>query len=166
MRGRRFLINMRSRYAVEPMKRADWFPRIQTAGSFQEKERNPMNSSSFAQMNVTPLLTMQELGLDRRATVEEAGNGLALVSEAQIVRWVQFPAGVLFFTLVPGDPESGGLYILDRKTGVFYWLNFDDQKWGGYSLEDYSSLVRQHKLTALAQRPRLLERRCRVSEPA
>ena len=117
-----------------------------------------MNSSSFAQMNVTPLLTMQELGLDRRATVEEAGNGLALVSEAQIVRWVQFPAGVLFFTLVPGDPESGGLYVLDRKTGVFYWLNFDDQKWGGYSLEDYSALVRQHKLTALAQRPSLLER--------
>jgi hypothetical protein len=72
-------------------------------------------------------------GLERRATVEEAGNGLLRIAEAHVVRWVQFPAGVLFFTLVSGDPESGALYVLDRKTGVFYWLNFDDRKWGGYS---------------------------------
>ena len=119
-----------------------------------------MNTSTLAQMNVTPLLTFEELGLDRRATVEEASTALARAAEAQIVRWTQFPAGVLFFTLVSGDPESGALYVLDRKSGVFYWLNFDDRKWGGYNLGDYNLLVRQHKLTALAQRPRLLERRC------
>ena len=121
-----------------------------------------MNSSTLAEMNVTPLLTVEELGLDRRATVEEASIGLARVAEAQIVRWTQFPAGVLFFTLVSGDPESGALYVLDRKSGVFYWLNFDDQKWGGYNLDDFRVLVRQHKLTTLAQRPGLLERRCRL----
>ena len=119
-----------------------------------------MNTTTFAQIKVTPLLTLEELGLDRRATVEEASQGLAHAAEAQIVHWVQFPHGVLFFTLVSGDPESGALYVFDRKTGVFYWLDFDDRKWGGYSLEDYRALVRQHKLTALAQRPALLERRC------
>ena len=124
-----------------------------------------MNSSTLAGMNVTPLLTVEELGLDRRATVEEASIGLARVAEAQIVRWTQFPAGVLFFTLVSGDPESGALYVLDRKSGVFYWLNFDDQKWGGYNLDDFRVLVRQHKLTTLAQRPGLLERRCRLPVP-
>ena len=120
-----------------------------------------MNASGFAQMKVTPLLTLGELGLERRATVEEAGNGLARIAEAQVVRWVQFPAGALFFTLVTGDPESGALYILDRKTGVFYWLNFDDRKCGGYSLAEYHALVRMHRLTTLARRPRLLEQRCR-----
>ena len=125
-----------------------------------------MNATTFAQMKVTPLLTLEELGLNRRATVEEASQGLARATEAEIVRWVQFPCGVLFFTLVTGDPESGALYVFDRKTGVFYWLNFDDQKWGGYSLEDYKELVRQHKLTALAQRPGLLERRCRPAGEA
>ena len=127
----------------------------------ERKETNPMNACSFARMNVTPLLTLGELGLERRATVEEAGNGLARIAEAQVVRWVQFPAGALFFTLVTGDPESGALYILDRKTGVFYWLNFDDRKWGGYSLAEYHALVRTHRLTTLARRPRLLEQRCR-----
>jgi hypothetical protein len=120
-----------------------------------------MNACSFARMSVTPLLTLGELGLGRRATVEEAGIGLARIAEAQVVRWVQFPAGALFFTLVAGDPESGALYILDRKTGVFYWLNFDDRKWGGYSLAEYHALVRTHRLTTLARRPRLLEQRCR-----
>src|SRR5260370_28309401 len=127
----------------------------------ERKETNPMNACGFARTNVTPLLALGELGLERRATVEEAGNGLARIAEAQVVRWVQFPAGVLFFTLVSGDPESGALYILDRKNGVFYWLNFDDRKWGGYSLADYNALVRVHKLTMLARRPRLLAQRCR-----
>ena len=131
------------------------------AAGMERKEANPMNASGFAEMMVTPLLTLGELGLERRATVAEAGNGLARIAEAQVIRWVQFPAGVLFFTLVSGDPESGALYVLDRKTGVFYWLNFDDRKWGGYSLADYSALVRVHKLTAMARRPRLLEQRCR-----
>jgi hypothetical protein len=117
-------------------------------------------------MNVTPLLSLEELGLERRATIEEASRALAQVAEAEIVRWVQFPAGVLFFTLVTGDPESGALYVFDRKSGVFYWINFEDQKWGGYSLDDYRTLVRQHKLSALAQRPALLERRCRAAAQA
>lgn len=51
-----------------------------------------MISSRLAQMNVTPLLTFEELGLDRRATVEEASIALAQAAEAQIVRWTQFPA--------------------------------------------------------------------------
>src|SRR6516162_4595503 len=106
------------------------------------KEIVGMNACRFAPMNVTKLLTLEELGLDRRVTAEEAGRALADAAEAEIVRWVQFPAGVLFFTLVSGDPESGALYVLDRKTGVFYWINFEDRKWGGYSLEDYRALVR------------------------
>lgn len=125
-----------------------------------------MNAISCAPMNATPLLTLEELGLDRRVTVEEASRGLAQAAEAEIVRWVQFPAGVLFFTLVSGDPESGALYVFDRKAGVFYWLNFDDRKWGGYSIEDYRVLVREHDLTALAQRPALLERRCGAAAQA
>lgn len=125
-----------------------------------------MEVNTVTPMSVTPLLTIQELGLDRRATVEQAANGLARIAEAQIVRWVQFPAGALFFTLVSGDPESGALYVLDRKTGTLYWLTFEDQKWGGYSLDDYEALVRQHRLTALAQRPWLLEGLCQGPKTA
>ena len=42
---------------------------------------------------------------------------------------------------------------------MFYLVDFNDQKWGGYSLAEYEVLERTHRLTLLAQRPWLLERR-------
>jgi hypothetical protein len=117
-----------------------------------------MEGIHLAKLSVDPILTLEDLGLDRKAGLDEASRGLAELSESQIVRWVQFPAGALFFTLVPGDPESGGLYVFDRRSGIFYWLNFDDQKWGGYSLADYEELNRTYGLSMLAQRPGLLRK--------
>ena len=97
--------------------------------------------------------------MTRSVGLDQASRGLAERSEAQIVRWIQFPAGALFSTLVPDDPESGAVYVFDRKNGVFYLVDFNDQKWGGYSLAEYEVLERTHRLTMLAQRPWLLERR-------
>ena len=108
-------------------------------------------------LTVNPIFTLTDLGLDGRAGLEQASERLSQVSEAQIVRWVQFPTGALFFTLVPGDPESGAVYIFDRRAGIFYLLDFDDKKWGGYSLPDYEVLERSHRLSLLAQRPWILK---------
>ncbi len=125
-----------------------------------------MEGQLLPRLTANPVLTLEDLGLNRRAGLDQASRGLAERSEAQIVRWVQFPAGALFFTLVPGDPESGGVYVFDRKEGVFYWLNFDDQKWGGYNLADYEALERAYGLSRLAQRPRLLKRWCEQQKTA
>ena len=113
-----------------------------------------------AALTASPLLTLKDLGLDRNVGLDEASRGLAERSEAQIVRWVQFPAGALFFTLVPEDAESGAVYVFDRRTGVFYLLDFHDQKWGGYSLAEYETLERRFGLTVFAQQPWLLKRLC------
>ena len=123
-----------------------------------------MEGKYMAKLSVDPILTLEDLGLDRKVDLDEASRGLAEVSEAQIVRWVQFAAGALFFTLVPGDPESGGLYVFDRRNGVFYWLNFEDEKWGGYSLAEYEELNRTYGLSMLAQRPGLLRKLCARKE--
>jgi hypothetical protein len=125
-----------------------------------------MERQLLPRLTASAILTLADLGLDRRAGLDQAGRRLAERSEAQIVRWVQFPAGALFFTLVPGDPESGGVYVFDRKDGVFYWLDFNDQKWGGYSLADYEALERTYGLSLLAQRPWLLKRLCVASKVA
>jgi hypothetical protein len=125
-----------------------------------------MERTHLPKLSVNPILTLEDLGLDRRAGLDEASRGLAQVSEAEIVRWAQFPAGALFFTLVPGDPESGGVYVFDRMDGVFYGLNFEDRKWGGYSIGEFEELNRTYRLTLLAQRPRLLRRLCARQESA
>src|SRR5271169_5391521 len=118
-----------------------------------------MQTQQSAAFTATPILTLKDLGFEGTVGLDQASRGLAERSEAQIVRWVQFPAGALFFALVPGDPESGAVYVFDRKDGVFYLVDFNDQKWGGYSLTEYEVLERTHQLTMLAQRPWLLERR-------
>jgi len=57
------------------------------------------------------------------------------------------------------DDAWASVYVFDRRNGVFYLVDFNDQKWGGYSLAEYEVLERTHRLTMLAQRPWLLERR-------
>ena len=119
-----------------------------------------MQTQQLPALNVNPILTLGDLGLDRSVGLDQASRGLAERSEAQILRWVQFPAGALFFTLVPGDPQSGAVYVFDRKDGVFYYVDFNDQKWGGYSLAEFDALEWTYRLSSLAQRPWLLKRRC------
>jgi hypothetical protein len=77
-----------------------------------------MERTHLAKLSVNPILTLADLGLDWRASLDDASSGLARISEAQIVRSIQFPAGALFFTLAPDDPESGGVYVFDRRNGV------------------------------------------------
>ena len=117
-------------------------------------------------MTATAILTLDDLGLGQECNLDQASRKLAERAEAQIVRWVQFPAGALFFTLVPGDPESGAVYVFDRKTGTFYLIDFHDQKWGGHSLAEYETLEHTCGLTRLAQQPWLLKRLCNLRKQA
>ena len=84
---------------------------------------NPFNIRRFNMqtrlsrtLTANPILTLEDLGLERGVGLDQAGQGLAERSEAQIVRWVQFPAGALFFTLVPDDPETESGKYGERRT--------------------------------------------------
>src|ERR1700685_341393 len=103
-----------------------------------------MQTRKSAAFTANPILTLQDLGLERTVSLYEASRGLAERSEAQIVRWVQFPAGALFFVLTDGDPRSGAFYIFDRRNGVFFSVDFHDQKWGGFSVPEYGVLCLTH----------------------
>ena len=118
-----------------------------------------MQTQQSAAFTAVPFLTLKDLGFEGTVSLDQASRGLAELCEAQIVRWVQFPAGALFFVLVPGDPKSGALYVFDRRNGVFYSVDFNDQNWGGYSLAEYEVLERTHRISRFAQRPWLLNRR-------
>jgi hypothetical protein len=82
----------------------------------------------------------------------------ALINAAEnveIVRWIELPAAVLLFLLVPGDPESGAVYVLDRKNGLWYALDFQDEQFGGYSVAQLESLLNDCKFLDLIERPGL-----------
>jgi len=58
-----------------------------------------MQTHQSAAFTANPILTLEDLGLEPTVSLDAASRGLAERSEAQIVRWIQFPAGALFFVL-------------------------------------------------------------------
>lgn len=110
-----------------------------------------MSTSKPIQVQV--LMTVNDLGLDIHQGVDKTVFAFLERSEAIASRWVQLPLAVLLFVTVPDDPQSGAIYLFDRRKGVFYWFEIDGEANGLLTGGDYERLVRQHRLLNLAHRP-------------
>jgi hypothetical protein len=105
----------------------------------------------FGQMMVNPVLPVAP-----SADLEESVMELIKVAEnPEIVRWIEFPNSLLLFLLVPGDPESGAVYVLDRKKGTWYSVDFEDQQFGGYSVAQLEMLLKDCSFLELIEQPGL-----------
>ena len=106
----------------------------------------------FGRMMVEPVVQVNQ-----NANLEQAIAALLESAEkVEIVRWIEFPASVLLFLLVPGDPESGAFYVLDRKRGTWYAVDFEDEQYGGYSVAQLDMLLAECNFLGLVERPGLL----------
>jgi hypothetical protein len=112
----------------------------------------------FGKMNAVRLL-------DLHHAPEQVGGGLDgavaslldLTEHPSIAKWVQFPKALFVFLVVPGDPESGAFYVFDRRKRVWYWVDFEDEKFGGYTASDFDQLVRECRFLDIVERPHLLQ---------
>ena len=112
----------------------------------------------FGHMNVEPLLRLHNgQGMPAPDLESAVARLLEATEQPNVVRWIQFPSAVLVFLLVPGDPESGAFYVYDRRSGTWFWLDFEDNKFGGYNEADFERLVRKSHFLRLVERPWLLE---------
>jgi len=105
----------------------------------------------FARMMVEPLVQV-DLGADLQSAVAAL---IKVTENVEIVRWIELPASVLLFLLVPGDPDSGAACVLDRKNGIWYFVDFEDEQFGGYTVTQLESLLNDCKLLDLIERPGL-----------
>jgi hypothetical protein len=80
---------------------------------------------------------------------------LRAAEEPSIIRWIEFPLALLLFLIVPGDPASGAIYILDRKKGTWYAVDFEDEQFGGYTAAQLEQLLRECGFLTLVERPGL-----------
>ena len=111
-----------------------------------------MEDDMFGHMKVRPILTAKS-----GCSVEEAVQNLVTATEAaQPVRWIEFPAAILLCVTVANDPDSGAFYVLDRRHGVWLWIDFEDEAFGGYSVNDFDRLVHEYDILSLVERPALL----------
>ena len=103
----------------------------------------------FGRMMIEPVVQ-----IDPCVDLQTAVAALIKVAEnVEIARWIELPASVLLFLLVPGDPESGAVYVLDRQKGTWYAVDFEDEQFGGYSVSQLEMLLRDCKLLDLIERP-------------
>ena len=63
----------------------------------------------FGQMMVEPVVQLGP-GVDLQTAVSAL---TAVAEDVEVVRWIELPASVLLFLLVPGDPDSGAVYVLN-----------------------------------------------------
>jgi len=105
----------------------------------------------FGRMMSEPIVQVEP-----NADLPAAVAALIKVTEnVEIVRWIEFPAAVLLFLLVPGDRDSGAVYVLDRKKGTWYTVDFEDEQFGGYRVVQLDSLLNDCKFLDLIERPGL-----------
>lgn len=113
----------------------------------------------FGKMNVIPVLDLRNAPVGvANGSAEAVARLLDLTDQPSIEKWVQFPKALFVFLVVPGDPESGAFYLYDRRAQVWYWVDFDDEKFGGYSVGDFDQLLRECRFLDVVERPELLSR--------
>jgi hypothetical protein len=105
----------------------------------------------FGHMKAQTILAVETPSID-----PAIGALLAITENAQPTRWIEFPASVLLFASVQNDPESGAFYVFDRKTSTWFWIDFEDQQYGGYSVSDFDLLIHEYDFLSLVERPGLL----------
>jgi len=106
----------------------------------------------FGRMTVEAILTVGP-GCDPIAAVHSL---VEAAEQVKVAKWIEFPDSLLVFVMVPGDTNSGTAYVLDRKPGVWYWVDFEDGQYGGYSLAELERLLGECSLLSLVERPGLL----------
>jgi hypothetical protein len=105
----------------------------------------------FGRMMVEPIVQV-EPGVN----VQRAIAAVTKITEnVDIVRWIELPVSVLLFLLVPGDPDSGAVYVLDRQKGTWYAVDFEDEQFGGYSVSELETLLEDCNFLDLIERPGL-----------
>jgi hypothetical protein len=111
----------------------------------------------FGKMNVIPIVDLRHAAKEVGGSVDGAVARLLDVTDhPTIAKWVQFPKALFLFLVVPGDPGSGAFYVYDRRVRIWFWLDFDDEKFGGYTVSDFDSLVRECRFLDIVEHLQLL----------
>jgi hypothetical protein len=111
----------------------------------------------FGKMNVIPIVDLRHAAEEVGGSVDGAVARLLDVTDhPTIAKWVQFPKALFLFLVVPGDPGSGAFYVYDRRVRIWFWVDFDDEKFGGYTVSDFDSLVRECRFLDIVEHLQLL----------
>ena len=111
----------------------------------------------FGKMEVIPVMDHREYPqIVTESTDEAISRLLAATDHPAIARWLQLPKALLVFLVVAGDAESGAFYVYNRDSRNWLWVDFDDEKFGGYSVSDFDKLIQECGFLDILEHPHLL----------
>lgn len=106
----------------------------------------------FGRMTISPVLQVST-----SSQLETAVAALLQATEQpKVVRWIEFPKSLLLFAVVSGNAQSGAIYWLERKNWTWYFIDFEDEEYGGYNIKQFEALLEECSFLSLVERPGLL----------
>ena len=110
------------------------------------------------------LFSVTELGFrkDPEPFIRPLIQEFLKIGEAVAGRWIEMPQAILILQIVPDIPNSGAIYLYDRREHVFYMLGFDAED-DHLSLQDFEQLLTEYNLLKYAERPDLVT--CQLPKP-
>ncbi len=106
-------------------------------------------------MYFSKLFTVQELGFrNPEPFIGPLIRKFLQIGEAVAGRWIEMPQGVLLFQMAPGVPDSGAIYLYDRRKQVFYMACFEGED-DHFTLEEFNQLLEEYNLIQFAEQPGL-----------
>ena len=115
----------------------------------------------FGQISCTPILQLSprdgglEGAVSRLVELTDCGLG-GEVDHPHVVRWIQLPRSLVVLQMSPDDPQSGEIFVYDRRKGTWFRIDFEDEHYGGYTREQFEVLVTRPPFLRLAEKPWLL----------
>ena len=104
-------------------------------------------------------LSAHHLSNWRQATghnIEQTVDAFLTAGEAVLSRLIQGPRGAMILSMVPGDAESGAIYVYDRHSGDMFMLCFDNAYDDQFSAEAFDMTFKVYDLFRFVAQPELL----------
>lgn len=111
---------------------------------------------SRGRLRFEPLFASEELGLHSAANIEHVIKAFLVAAEGLAMRRIEMPQAVLLLQTVPGNSESGAVYLYDRERQYFYLATFEQGSDDRLSIADFDQLVDEYDLLRFAENPRTL----------
>ncbi|MEI9978422.1 MAG: hypothetical protein WDN23_05375 [Edaphobacter sp.] len=97
-------------------------------------------------------------------TTQESVETFLNLNDSVAARWIESPKGVMLLQMVPGDPTSGAIYVLDRKLQYWSMLCFDEAEDDQFTAEKFDRAFSEYDLFRYVEQPLLLLDRLDVAQ--
>lgn len=90
-----------------------------------DRDRRYSKRELLGNLHVDYVMSVTDLGLAARSNRWDVLRAFLSVGEARAERLVEEEDGFLILQSVPGQPNTGGIYLFVEPLQAFFWIRFD-----------------------------------------